>query len=116
MFNQSVSMFKQNILQPLVKWAAEHKLPYVLIDCQAGYTVTSQAACEISDKAIIVTEADSISSDAADNLLIQLGDSLPRDRRYLVNKIDVRDADTYRQMRNVFQTLNRLPPLPFDFL
>jgi hypothetical protein len=69
----------------------------------------------MSNMAILVTEADAISSDAADNLLIQMGSSLPENRRYLVNKIDIRDAQTYRNMSNVFQSLNRLPPLPFDF-
>lgn len=106
---------KLHILTPIIATATSDGSDFILIDCQAGFAVTSAAASELGDQAIIVTEADSISSDAADNLLIQMGASLPRERRYLVNKIDVRDAETYRQMRNVFQTLNRLPPLPFDF-
>lgn len=106
---------KNDILMTLIDWATEKGVRYVLIDCQAGYTISSTAAAEVAEMAIIVTEADSISSDASDNLLIQLGHSLPNERRYLVNKVDVRDADTYRNMRNVFQSLNRLPPLPFDF-
>jgi len=109
-------MLRERVLKPLLVWAANiGGIEYVLIDSQAGYVVPAQAAAEAADTAIIVTEADAISSDAADNLLIQLGSSLPAERRYLVNKIDVRDAETYRTMRDVFQTLNRLPPLPFDF-
>lgn len=106
---------KKDILIPLIDWSTEKGVHYVLIDCQAGYSISSAAAAEVADTSIIVTEADSISSDAADNLLIQLGTSLPSEKRYLVNKIDIRDAETYRNMRNVFQSLNRLPPLPFDF-
>jgi len=106
---------KKDILIPLIDWSTEKGVYYVLIDCQAGYSISSAAAAEVADTSIIVTEADSISSDAADNLLIQLGTSLPSEKRYLVNKIDIRDAETYRNMRNVFQSLNRLPPLPFDF-
>jgi cellulose biosynthesis protein BcsQ len=106
---------KKQILNPLVDYATQKGFHYILIDCQAGYSIPAIAAAESAEMAIIVTEADSISSDASDNLLIQLGSSLPDERRYLVNKIDVRDADTYRNMRNVFQSINRLPPLPFDF-
>jgi len=109
-------LLRDQVLKPLLAWAANAKaLDYVLIDTQAGYVIPAQVAAEAADAVIVVTEADAISNDAADNLLIQLGPSLPAERRYLVNKVDVRDADTYRTMREVFQTLNRLPPLPFDF-
>lgn len=103
------------ILKPLISWAQSRSIAFVIIDCQAGYAASSLAASRVADLAVFVTEADSISSDATDNLLVQLGDELPDERRYLVNKIDVRDAETYRQMHDVFQTMNRLPPLPFDF-
>ena len=115
MIHHDIPYLQDQILKPLIEWAREKGITYMLVDCQAGYAISSAAAAEIADMAIVVTEADAISSDAADNLLIQLGSILPGERRYLVNKVDVRDADTYRQMRNVFQTLNRLPPLPFDF-
>lgn len=113
--SHNVQHLKKDILRPLIEFAGNKKTRYVLIDCQAGYSTSSIAAAEVADTVIVVTEADGISSDAAENLLIQLGNSLPVERRYLVNKIDVRDAETYRNMRNVFQALNRLPPLPFDF-
>jgi cellulose biosynthesis protein BcsQ len=106
---------KEAILTPLLTWATEKRFAYIFVDCQAGYTIATKAAVEVADSVVVVTEADSISSDAADNLLIQLGGSLPSERKFLVNKVDVRDAATYRNMREVFQTLNRLPPLPFDF-
>lgn len=114
-FSYNVELLREKILKPLIEFGTQNKYEYILIDCQAGYSITSVAASEVAGLAIIVTEADSVSNDAADNLLIQLGDSLTQERRFLVNKIDVRDADAYRNMRNVFQSLNRLPPLPFDF-
>ncbi len=106
---------QRDLIEPLIEYATQTGAHYILIDCQAGYSLAAIAATENADMAVIVSEADSISSDAADNLLVQLGSALPTERRYLINKIDVRDADTYRAMRNVFQSLNRLPPLPFDF-
>lgn len=106
---------KHQILIPLIRWAKKKDIKYVLIDCQAGYSDSSVVASEVADATVFVSEADSISSDAADNLLIQLGDKLPSERRFLINKIDVRDADTYRKMTEVFSTINRLPPLPYDY-
>lgn len=105
----------KDILNSLIDRASKEGCKYVFIDCQAGYSISSGVAASISDLAVIVTEADAISSDAADNLLIQLGEKMPSERRHLVNKIDVRDADTYRKLKDVFSTMNRLPPLPFDF-
>ena len=109
------AVLKRKLLTPLQKQAEYLECDYVIIDCQAGYSISSSAAARCAHLAVIVTEADAISSDAADNLLIQLGDALPSERLHLVNKVDVRDAGTYRQMKRVFATLNRLPPLPFDF-
>lgn len=106
---------KEIVLGPIFSYAVRMKFDYVFIDCQAGFAISSSAAAQWAEMAVFVTEPDAISSDATDNLLIQMGDSLPETRKYLVNKIDVRDADTYRSMTDVFQTLNRLPPLPFDF-
>ena len=103
------------VLLPLLEKARRREYDYMFIDCQAGCSASSIAAAGLADLAIIVAEADSISSDAAENLVMQLGHRMPRERRYLVNKIDIRDADTYRSMHDVFQSLNRLPPLPFDF-
>ncbi|KAF5423351.1 MAG: Cellulose biosynthesis protein BcsQ [Candidatus Methanocomedens sp.] len=113
--NYQKDFLKKDVLIPLIHQGIEENIRYVIIDCQAGYSISSAAAVEVADMAIIVAEADSISDDAAVNLLEQLKNSLPDEKRYLINKIDVRDADTYRSMRNVFQSINRLPPLPFDF-
>src|SRR5262249_36743006 len=35
-FNYKLEYLKSHILEPLVQWAKEQALPYVLIDCQAG--------------------------------------------------------------------------------
>ena len=114
-FAYDKSQLRNNIMLPLLKEARAQTYNYVFIDCQAGSAISCAVAAQLADMAIIVTEADSISSDAAENLVIQMGSRLPRERRYLVNKIDIRDAETYRNMHDVFQSLNRLPPLPFDF-
>ena len=94
---------------------AQLGVDYVLIDCGAGYSPAAEIAASLSDTALLVTEPDAISNDTAETLLIQLGNVLPKQRRYLVNKIDIRDAETYAQLRDVFTSMNRLPPLPFDF-
>lgn len=104
-----------DVLSPIFMWAKQANCKYILIDCQAGYTVSSEAATRVADTTVIVSEADSISNDAAENLRAQLIDFLPEENFYLINKIDIRDADTYRSFKNLLPTFNRLPPLPFDF-
>jgi septum site-determining protein MinD len=103
------------VLSPLIDWAKSKDLEYVLIDCQAGYSESSVIASRFADMGLFVSEADAISSDAAENLRAQLGDELSGERRFLINKIDVRDADTYRTMTDAYVKINRLPPLPFDY-
>ncbi len=110
----SKDLFKERILLPLIEWAKKKEVSYILLDSQAGYTLASMAASEVAKTAIFVAEPDAISSDAGDNLLIQLGNSLPPERRYLVDKVDIRDVESYRNLRAVFESLNRLPPLPYD--
>jgi hypothetical protein len=39
----------------------------------------------------------------------------PEYRRHLINKLDVRESEDYRNLSVLFQSMNRLPPLPFDF-
>lgn len=94
---------------------ARAKYDVVLIDAQAGYSRTSAASSKVADRAIIVSESDRISSEAVDNLIAQLGDSLPTFRRYLINKVEIKEAGMYKATAEVFRSMNRLPPLPFDF-
>ena len=102
------------ILKPLIKKLG-YSYDYILIDNQAGYTNTSAAAASIADKAIVVSESDQISSDAVDNLIALLGSDMPRFRRYLINKVEIKEAGDYRAKVKAFKDMNRLPPLPFDF-
>jgi cellulose biosynthesis protein BcsQ len=98
-----------------IKKDADLYFDFILVDNQAGSSVTSKVSAGFSDKVIIVAELDPISSDAIDTLLIQIGDSFPEYRRHLINKLDVRESEEYKKLNILFQNMNRLPPLPFDF-
>lgn len=104
----------EDLLRAVMGEANGH-FDFILIDNQAGYSKSAAAAARVASKAIIVSEADRISSDAVDNLIALMGKDLPTFRRYLVNKVDVREAGQYKQMVDAFRAMNRLPPLPFDF-
>ena len=88
---------------------------FIIIDNQAGSNLASKVSASISDKVIIVSELDPISSDTVDTLLIQIGEVFPEYRRHLINKLDIRESEGYKNLSLLFQTMNRLPPLPFDF-
>jgi len=102
------------LLRDLISQAGA-KYDLVLIDTQAGYSRTSAAAARSAQRAIIVSESDRISSEAVDNLDAQLGEHLPSFRRYLINKVEIKEAGMYKSMAEAFRNMNRLPPLPFDF-
>jgi MinD-like ATPase involved in chromosome partitioning or flagellar assembly len=102
------------ILEPLIEECGE-RYDYILIDNQAGYTNTSAAGVTVASKVIVVSEADLISSDAVDNLVALIGSDMPKFRRYLINKVEIREAGDYQAKVEAFKTMNRLPPLPFDF-
>lgn len=91
------------------------KFDFIIIDNQAGSNLASKASASISDKVILVAELDPISSATVDTLLIQIGDVFPEYRRHLINKLDIRESEKYKDLSQLFQSMNRLPPLPFDF-
>jgi len=93
----------------------EKEFDFIIIDNQAGSNLASKVSARISDKVIIVSELDPISSDTVDTLLIQIGEVFPEYRRHLINKLDIRESEEYKNLSMLFQTMNRLPPLPFDF-
>jgi len=93
----------------------EKDYDFIIIDNQAGSNLTSKVSASVSNKVIIVSELDPISSDAVDTLLIQIGEAFPEYRRHLINKLDVRESEDYKNLSVLFQSMNRLPPLPFDF-
>lgn len=93
----------------------EKNFDFIIIDNQAGSNLTSKVSSSMSNKVIIVSELDPISSDAVDTLLIQIGEVFPEYRRHLINKLDIRESEDYKNLSTLFQSMNRLPPLPFDF-
>jgi len=93
---------------------ASSKYDIVLFDNQAGANNTSKISSRVSQKVVIVSELDPISNDAVDSLLIQIGDSFPSYRRHLINKLHIDESKEYKDIDVLFQSFNRLPPLPFD--
>lgn len=102
------------ILRPMMTYLGK-EYDYILIDNQAGYTNSSAAGAKVADKAVIVSESDRISSDAVDNLIALIGKDMPRFRRYLINKVEIKESGDYKSKAEAFKAMNRLPPLPFDF-
>lgn len=88
---------------------------FIIIDNQAGSNLSAKVSASVSDKVIIVSELDPISNDAVDTLLIQIGEVFPEYKRHLINKLDIHETKEYKELSELFQTMNRLPPLPFDF-
>jgi cellulose biosynthesis protein BcsQ len=122
---QTQDSLRKGILDPLInEWVSKNRIRYILIDCQAGYSLSTIAGYDIADLLIIVTEPDSISNRAAENLLNQLGfnsqvsgSSLSeREWHYLINKLDIRESEMYSQIEEmvdeIYKSFNRLPPLP----
>lgn len=106
--------FLSAVLRPMLGSLGK-SYDFVLIDNQAGYTTTTAAGAAVASKAVVVAESDRISSDAVDNLIALVGDDMPRFRRYLINKVEIRESGDYRSKVETFKAMNRLPPLPFDF-
>ena len=104
---------KSFLLSLIRRW--EEDFDFIIIDTQAGSNRTSKVSASLSNKVIIVSELDPISSDAVDTLLIQIGEVFPDYRRHLINKLDIRESEHYKDLSVLFQSMNRLPPLPFDF-
>jgi len=88
---------------------------FIIIDNQAGSNLSAKVSASVSDKVIIVSGLDPISNDAVDTLLIQIGEVFPEYKRHLINKLDIHETEEYKELSELFQTMNRLPPLPFDF-
>lgn len=91
------------------------KYDYVIIDCQAGYSIPCDVAINYSNKVVLVSELDAISNDAAEMLLTQAGNEFPLFRRFLLNKLTVDEMEQYQQGAPLFRAMNRLPALPHDF-
>lgn len=90
------------------------KYDYVLFDCQAGVNELTASALSESDRAVIVTEADSISTKAIQNLRLQFHEVLPDFTKGLINKLFLRESTTSSTIISLLKGLDFLPPIPFD--
>jgi len=90
------------------------RFDFVIFDCQAGVNVVTAKALELSDHAVIVTEADSVSTRALRTLQNQFSHLLPRNTKALINKLFLQEKATYDQLISILRNLEFLPPIPFD--
>ncbi|HEY2361063.1 MAG TPA: ParA family protein [Candidatus Angelobacter sp.] len=87
---------------------------FLIFDCQAGVNIVTAKALELSQCAIIVMEADSVSTRALRSLQNQFSHILPRNTKALINKLFLQEKATYDQLISVLRNLEFLPPIPFD--
>jgi len=102
-----------SILQGLIA-AKSSTYDYILIDCQAGVTKTVQGAVRLSDKVIVVAEADPVSTWAVKLLEYEIGKLLPAETFGLINKLFWEDEAAYNAIKDFLRIMKYLPPLPFD--
>lgn len=89
---------------------------YIIIDTQAGSTISASEAARVSDKVIIVSEPDPISYSATRNLESEFETILPQNTFYVLNSMWFKDAKMYPAVREYLKwTFSFLPPIPFDF-
>ena len=71
----------------------------VIFDCQAGYSSVLDLVLPISDNALLVMEADAISSAAARNLYIRIASSVQKTKMYQVfSKVTEKEKRIYGQV------------------
>ena len=87
----------------------------IIFDNQAGSNLAASISSKMSDKVVIISEFDPISSDAVDTLISQIGENFSGHQRHLINKLYINESNQYKDFNILFQSFNRLPPLPFDF-
>ncbi len=109
-----VAKHVKEVSTALNKLLDDESFDYVILDCQAGVNVVTAAALELSSHAIIVTEADSVSTKALKNLQNQFAQTLPTLTRAVINKLFLQERSTYDQLTSILRNLEFLPPIPFD--
>lgn len=107
-----LSMVLKFIVQYFIK---SGKYEYILIDSQAGAVETTEIMTKLSTKCVIVMEPDPVATYATENIVSEFKDSLPLDSFYLINKLSVDEASTYRSIEQFVKMLRHLNPVPFDF-
>ena len=91
------------------------KYDFILVDSQAGSVPSTFANVVHSTKTVTVMEPDPVSTYATKNLVGELGDVLPRESYYVINKLSVEEASAYVAIERFLKILDHLPPVPFDF-
>ena len=105
-----------SLLKKLIGHAeAELKVDYIILDCQAGVSYTTELAAEACKRAVTVLEHDTISARALKALETQIAKKLPTDTWNLINKLRVREASSYKDKASALRGLTHLPPIPFDW-
>jgi cellulose biosynthesis protein BcsQ len=103
-------------LERFLNWFRKSKeYDFILIDTQAGSVDTTRTTVSVSDKVVTVMEPDPVATYATENVIGELGDVLPRDSFYVINKLSVEEASAYEALENFLKILRHLPPVPFDF-
>lgn len=87
----------------------------IIFDCQAGYSTISKSIVELSDKNLLVLEADSVSSSALRVLYLQIGNVMTNKNTWQIfNKLSEEERIVYNKI--IGGTLfPNLPPIPFDW-
>jgi len=100
-----------------VRDVISHEYDVVLIDCQPGSSnVTNEVALH-SERLVILTEFDFVSTAALDRFKLHLesAKSLPKKTFILMNKILKEYMNSYTNAKEYFALFRHLPPIVFDF-
>lgn len=88
---------------------------FIIIDTQAGPAISTLEACKHSSKVVIVSEPDPISVAASRSLEYEIHEVLPEFTRFLVNKLNTEEVQSFRAIKDYLTIFEHVSPLPFDF-
>ena len=103
------------IIKSLDDLIKSEKYEYVIFDCQAGVNVLTAHILKISSYAVIVTEADAVSTKALKNLQYQFGELFSKiSNKIIINKLFLKETTSYKTLISELRDIDFLPPIPFD--
>jgi cellulose biosynthesis protein BcsQ len=112
-FMKNENINSSNVFKNLIeKFKLEYD--YILIDCQAGAVPSIEDVIKLSEKVLIVAEADPISVWAIKNIEYEFGKMFPAETFGLINKLFIEEKERYKDFREYSRLMKFLPPLPFD--
>ena len=88
---------------------------FVIVDTQAGPSASTREVCMQSKKVVIVSEPDPISVAASRSLDYEIHEILPEFTRFLINKLNTEEIQSFRAIKDYLTIFEHLSPLPFDF-